>query len=62
MKFEKKHIFKFLIVIAAAFIARILIALFSTSYNQYAGLIIIVISIAVLLFWIYADEKREVKR
>lgn len=59
---KKRKVIKYVVVLAAAVIVRILFAFFAPiEVQKYAGLIIIIGAIAGFFTWDYLDEKRRKK-
>lgn len=59
---RKRKVIKYIVVLAAAIIVRILFAFFtSMEVQKYAGLIIIIVAVAGFFIWDYVDEKRRRK-
>lgn len=57
---KKRKIIRYIVVLAAAIIIRILFAFFAPiEIQKYAGLIIIIAAIAVFFSWDYFSEKRR---
>lgn len=57
---KKRKIIKYVVVLAAAIIIRLLLAFIAPiEVQKYAGLVIIVAAIAVFFTWEYQDEKRK---
>jgi len=60
--FKNKRLVKYIIVLAAAIIARILFAVFmSIEAQKYIGLIIIPLAIAAFFTWDYIDRRGNQK-
>lgn len=55
---RKRKIIKYIVVLAAAMVLRILLAFFAPmEIQKYVGLIIIIVAIATFFTWDYLDEK-----
>lgn len=59
---KRRKITKYIVVLVAAIIVRILFAFFAPiGVQKYAGLIIIIVAIAGFFTWDFVDEKRRYK-
>lgn len=60
---KKRKIIKYIVVLVAAIIVRIIFAFFAPiEVQKYAGLIIIIVAIAGFFMWDYIDERDERRR